>query len=125
MGMLGRPDECGRNNVAVLNQQASLHAGFYPVRLSTFRRSVFLLSPTSNQSSRRATKVKLTAAAFDIDGKVARVEYWLQAASDDYYNFRAICHDTRLCDFDGSSKNFPALWRKPPQGKIFIDGSCN
>jgi Bacterial Ig domain len=108
------------NNVAVLNEQASLIAGFYQPSPFTFPPSVFLLSPTSNQIFKAGENVRLTAAATDFDGRVARVEYWLQAASEDYYNLRADLPTNRLATSTGASKYFPALWRRPPQGNYSL-----
>ena len=107
------------NNVAVLNQTAPLIAGYYQPSSLTFPPGIHLTSPTSNQVFKAGENIKLTAAATDFDGKVTRVEYWLQAASGDL-NLRADLPTNRLASSTGPSKNFPALWRKPPQGNYSL-----
>ena len=111
-----RSISCGKLSV---NQAAQDIAAFYPPSPYTFPPSIFLLSPTSNAVFKAGENIKLTAAATDIDGKVARVEYWLQSGSGDYW-MNADLPVNRIATSTGASKNFPALWRKPPQGNYSL-----
>jgi hypothetical protein len=107
------------NNVALLNQIAPVIAGFYQTSPFTFAPSIYFLSPGSNAVFKAGENIKLSAAATDLDGKVARVEYWLQAASGDYW-LRADLPTNRLATSTGVSKTFSARWRKPAQGNYSI-----